>query len=114
MLLSSGDQLLLIEFMRPGLTLDEDHVSRTRKYVFALDEYLKNQTAISYKLENTYVIAEIPRERFLLDVISGLAKDKNIYFKNWDTLLNDAKKQYEEYLDLLKERNPTDLRISNL
>ena len=47
-------------------------------------------------------------------MISGLAKDKNIYFKNWDTLLNDAKKQYEEYLDLLKERNPTDLRISNL
>lgn len=114
MLLSSGDQLLLIEFMRPGLKLDEDHVSRTRKYVFALDEYLENQTAISYKLENTYVIAEIPRERYLLDVISGLAKDKNIYFKNWDTLLNDAKKQYEEYLDLLKERNPTDLRISNL
>jgi len=41
MVLSSGSSLLLIEFMRPGVKIDRDHLDRLNYYVIDVKKYIK-------------------------------------------------------------------------
>lgn len=99
--------------MRPGLKLDEDHVNRTKRYVYDIRNYLDAQSGNDKRLDEAYIIAEIPDDGYLIQITKEVISNR-IYFKNWDTLLQEAGKQYEEYLDILKQRNPEDPRISIL
>ncbi len=49
--LRSGDQLLIVEFMRPGLTADWDHLSRCRMYVNLFRDKLADNTQIGIDSE---------------------------------------------------------------
>jgi hypothetical protein len=46
--LSSGDTLLIIEFMRPGITLDMEHVQRFQRYMSEIRPAVQANTLLNY------------------------------------------------------------------
>ena len=113
--LSSGSSLLLIEFMRPGLEIDRDHLDRINYYVIDIRNSLKRETANTInRLEKAFVIADNRKDSELISTrIAQLEKD-NILIMTWDGLIRQALKQWEDHLELLKQRFPDDLRIQKL
>jgi hypothetical protein len=113
--LSSGDDLLLIEFMRPGLKLDRNHLSRLNDYVSDIRVMIAHETGLEIKqLSSAYVIADSrSNDIFIADKIIKYAKD-SIFMLTWDSLIAQAIKQWEEHLNVLKQNNYTDPRIQAL
>lgn len=113
--LSSDNSLLLIEFMRPGLKIDRDHLDRLGNYVSDIVVMLKHETGSRIKkLSGSYIIADERNDDiFINEKIQKLESD-NIYFLTWNNLINEAKRQWEEQLDILKQNNRTDPRIQAL
>lgn len=113
--LSSNTQLLLVEFMKPGLEIDIDHLTRINLYVTDIRNRLNKETGNPIKhLENAYVIADTKKDVQLVhSIIDQLAK-QGILVMTWDTLIEQSIKQWEEFLELLKSRNPDDKRIREL
>lgn len=113
--LSSGSTLLLIEFMRPGLRLNTEHLDRLNYYVMEIRNAIDSETGSTIKvLETAYIVADnFNDSKLIRDRIEQLKRD-NILFVTWDTLIGQSIKQWEEFLDLLKSRNPGDKRIQAL
>lgn len=113
--LASGSNLLLVEFIRPGLPLDEDHLDRINYYVIELTERMPKETGRAIlKLESAYVVSDVKKESTIMKKrIEQLEKD-NIFVMTWEGLIQQALKQWDEYLKLLKERHPNDKRIQDL
>jgi len=113
--LSSGDDLLLIEFMRPGLNLDRDHIDRLNNYVSDIRVLLAHETGSTLKhLSSAYIVADShDSDMFITKRIKKLEED-SILLLTWDTLISQAIKQWQEQLDILKQNNRTDPRIQAL
>jgi hypothetical protein len=116
LVLSSGENLLLIEFMRPGLPIDREHLERIFYYVDGIRKGLKKETGSRFKrIDSTYLITELKIDSDLFTTrIEQLSRDDNIFILSWDSLIEQAKNQWEEYLELIKQRNPNDKRIQDL
>ncbi|MDD5456571.1 MAG: ATP-binding protein [Candidatus Margulisbacteria bacterium] len=114
LVLSSGTQLLIIEFMRPGLEIDRDHINRFNDYVLDIKTALKANSGLRFNSVNGYLIADNTKiSPANIEKIDELER-KGLYALSWDLLLRRSIKQWEIYLDILKRRNPTDDRIKNL
>lgn len=113
--LSAGNQLLLVEFMRPGIEIDLAHLDRANYYVLDIRNRLAKETGnpIS-KLETAYIIADTKKDLELVHSRIDQLAEENILVMTWDTLIEQALKQWKEHLALLKARNPTDKRIQDL
>ena len=113
--LSAGCDMLLLEFMRPGLSIDQTHLDRINYYVMGIRNALDAETGNEIKtMTNAYVIADAKSDSALMRKRADqLAKD-NIWVITWDTLIANAIKQWQEHLDLLKNRHSSDARIQNL
>jgi len=112
--LSSGNQLLVLEFMRPGLTLDWDHISRCKRYINYIKEAMKSQTGSDFQQVSGYVIADnISSDDAVRHEILAMARD-GIVVSEWKTLLSDAKSSWQEYLEILAVRGNGDSRLKNL
>ena len=113
LILSSGKQLLILEFMRPGLTLDYDHVDRFNRYMNIIEEDVKSNSGLRFEIVSGYIVAD------KLDMKSGMStalktmKDNNRFAYDWATLLDKAKGQWKEFLDHIKERAPDDPRVKD-
>lgn len=114
MVLGAGNTLLLIEFMKPGLKLDGDHVTRLQRYVFDIRTQLAKSSGTRRHVDEAYVIAEVTPDEYICEQIKEIETTKRIYFKTWDILLADSLAEYREHLALLKSRNPDDPRIQVL
>lgn len=113
--LCSGNQLLIVEFMRPGLEIDLDHLERINLYITDIKNHLKRETGVSYSLETSYVIADSRKDEELVSSkIQQIKENNDIQFMTWNSLIEQAIKQWQEYLELIKERNPEDRRIQDL
>ena len=113
--LSSGSNLLLVEFIRPGIPLDKDHLDRINYYVLGIRRALKRETgAVIKNLDTAYIIADTERKsEDYLDRVHQL-KDESIFVLTWNSLIENSIKQWEEHLELIKQRNPNDKRIQDL
>jgi len=113
--LSAGSQLLLIEFMRPGLEIDLPHLDRANYYVLDIRNRLAKETGNPInKLETAYIIADTKKDLELVHSRISQLADENILVMTWGTLIEQALKQWQEHLALLKARNLTDKRIQDL
>jgi len=113
--LSAGDDLLLIEFMRPGLNLDRDHIDRLNNYVSDIRVMINHETGLTLKrLSSAYIVADSHvMDIFIAEKINKLKED-NIFVLTWDALISQAIKQWQEQLEILKENNRADSRIQAL
>jgi hypothetical protein len=114
LILSSGESLLILEFMRPGLTIDYDHVSRFQLYINSIKSALDAQTAHKFKSGNItgFLVADKINKSnaALLQTLKQYA-EHGMYTMEWKTLLAEAEAQWKDFFDVLIERSPKDDRI---
>ena len=112
--LSSGEHLLVLEFMRPGLKLDWDHVNRFERYVRLIRGNLRVNTGGRLKWATGYIVAdELHNRAELKDKIQALDKE-NMYALDWPTLFSNAIAQWKDFLVILAGRDPEDERLIGL
>jgi hypothetical protein len=114
LVLSSGNRLLVLEFMRPGLKIDWDHISRFERYVLEIRKVVGSRTAGRFRYVTGYVVADrISDEGAFNDKIQSLLRD-DMYANDWSGLLSNAKAQWKDFLDILVGRGGGDPRLKAL
>ncbi len=111
--LSSGGHLLIIEFMRPGLRIDWDHIQRFERYVLTIRETVRANTAGPFRDVTGYIVADqLARDSTAGAKLEQLSRD-GMYAMDWDTLFGRALHGWRQLLGILAVRTP-DARISEL
>lgn len=112
LVLASGEHLLILEFMRPGLTIDLDHIGRFETYVDTFRAHLESSTASRYNKVTGYLVADkiVTRNQVFIKKIKKLQED-GMETMTWVDLLSEAKRQWKEFLEHIAERAPEDQRI---
>jgi hypothetical protein len=114
LVLSSDKSLLVIEFMRPKLTIDSDHIDRFNNYVLYINAELQRQTSLPFKkVETGYLIADNYKATTFLQQKIEQLESRNLLVMDWDTLVNQAVVRWRDFLELIKGRSD-DPRIKNL
>lgn len=119
LVLSSGRQLLVIEFMRPGLTVDWDHIARYQRYMYVLRSLvIPNNRQVSddigYSSVSGLLVADnLGRPQGMERIINVLERD-DMGALEWRGLLSRAAAQWSEFLGVLVDRAPNDDRLSNI
>ena len=114
LVLASGNQLLVLEFMRPGLTADWDHVNRFERYVVTLRNALSVRTEMGYTNVSGLMVADkLERPVGFQDKLRMLRRE-GMEATDWPGLLAKAKKQWQDYFDILYSRAPDDDRMRSL
>ena len=112
--LASSEHLLILEFMRPGLTLDWDHVDRFDRYIRIMRDMITANTGADFNRVTGYIIADRLHTRpGLLSRIEALVPH-DMFAMDWPTLLRQAAAQWRDFLDILVMRNPRDERLQVL
>lgn len=112
--LSSGEHLLVLEFMRPGLNLDFDHVNRFSTYIYQIREKIETVTTSRFNRVTGYIVADgLDRKAGLKGLIKDMA-GKDMLATDWNMLLGEAVSEYREYLEILASRSPDDDRLKAL
>ncbi|MCA3027450.1 MAG: ATP-binding protein [Rhodocyclaceae bacterium] len=114
LVLSSGRQLLLLEFMRPGLALDRDHWNRFNEYMDIIQENVSANTALEFDIVTGYIVAdELAKKTGMKTAIENF-RDRDRFAVDWHVLLKEAEHQWKEFLEHVKERAPDDARVQAL
>jgi hypothetical protein len=112
--LSSGDQLLILEFMRPGLTVDRDHINRFQLYMDTLRARIGANTGLGFRSVLGVLVADRlhvrPQDR---GAIERMAKD-GMVCREWSVLLGEAENKWSDFLNILTTRSPDDARTQAL
>ena len=114
LVLASGRQLLVVEFMRPGLTADRAHVDRYQEYVDILRSKIVGNTEHEFEIVCGLLVADkLNRRAGMEGVLRRLARD-DMRAIEWGGLLGQAGEQWREFLDVLVARAPEDERLRAL
>ena len=114
LVLSSGRQLLVVEFMRPGLTVDREHVDRYQEYVDILRSKIVSNTDHDFDIVSGLLVADrLNRRAGMEGVLRRLAGD-DMKAIEWKGLLGQAGMQWKEFLNVLVARAPEDERLAAL
>lgn len=112
--LAGDDRLVILELMRPGLTVDWDHISRFERYVWTVRERLAANTGGRFRDADGYLIADrLNKKAGVLPKLKDLKKSR-MWAMEWETLLARAVAQWEEFLEVLRLRAPDDERLQAL
>lgn len=114
LVLASGDHLLILEFMRPGLKLNLDHLNRFDRYVRAIRVNLSANTAGRFNTATGCIVADgLEKDPVTLDKIKSM-KQERMFAMDWQTLFSEALAQWKEFLETLVSRAPDDERLKVL
>lgn len=112
--LRSGNTLLVVEFMRPGLTLDFDHASRCERYILRIRAATAATTALGITEVHGLIVADnLDRRGEMPEKLRALDQQK-ILAHSWATLLDGAASEWKELIDILVSRSPGDVRLRGL
>ena len=112
--LSSGEHLLLLEFMRPGLKLDWDHVDRFERYVRLVRSNVRSNTGGRFKRATGYIVADQLQSRAELEDKILALENEDMFALDWPTLFANAIAQWQDFLVILAGRDPHDERLQVL
>ncbi len=114
LVLSSGRDLLVVEFMRPQVTIDMDHVQRFERYMSEIRAAMVPGASTDFDRVNGLLVADglnqRPAVRTLVEEQRGLGR----MIMDWSYLLERAEAQWRDYLFLLRDRSPEDDRIQSV
>ena len=114
LVMSSGRQLLIVEFMRPGLIVDRDHINRYQEYIDVLRSSIAANTELRFGTVSGLLVADkLDRKRGMDETLKRLA-EADMKALEWEGLLRRAAAQWGEFLDILVSRAPDDDRLSTL
>ena len=114
LLLASGETILVLEFMQPEKKVDLDHISRFEYYVTTIRTHFQANTGQQFRNCVGYLVAsKLDQDPAILQMIDT-KKANNLFYLDWETLLVQAERQYEEFIEILRERAPEDARLKEL
>ncbi|RAG83788.1 hypothetical protein DN069_20325 [Streptacidiphilus pinicola] len=113
LVLSSGSQLLVVEFMRPGLKADWDHLNRYERYVTRLRTAVIASDSQFRMVTGLLVADHIDRAADVASKVQTL-RSQDMDATDWPGLLRQARRQWEAYFDILRDRAPDDSRMQQL
>ena len=114
LVLSSGRHLVLLEFMRPGLTLNGDHLERFNRYLNIIKEQIQANTALGFENLTGYLVADkLDKQPGMSESLRNM-KTIDRYAMDWTTLIAQAEHQWKEFLGHVKLRAPEDARVQNV
>jgi len=112
--LSSGNQILILEFMRPGLAINNDHLSRFMTYVNVISERLSVNSGAEFHHVTGYIIADRISKQPGMSLTIQQLQNSAMFALDWDNLLAKAQRQWTEFLKILADRDPEDERLQSL
>ncbi|MFP5231566.1 MAG: ATP-binding protein [Acidobacteriota bacterium] len=114
LVLSSGRQLLVLEFMKPGLTVDRDHLDRFEFYVQSIQTQLEANTGSRFKsVSGLLVCDKLSQNPVTMKKLASLAA-QGMQALDWQSLLSRAASRWKEFLVVLVQRAPEDERLTDL
>lgn len=116
LVLSSGRSLLVAEFMKPGVTLDYDHLNRFERYVRKIRTELRAATALGFdpdQVGGLIVADRLSRDADVIDKIQSL-KSEGMLANHWSGLLAQAAVNWRDYFEVLVGRGEDDERLRSL
>lgn len=114
LVLSSGNQLLVLEFMRPGVIVDRNHMNRFEEYIDILRTRIGVNTGLGFQTVGGMLVADKLHVRAHdRDHLVKMARDNKVCHE-WKVLLAEAEARWGEYLHILKARSPDDARTRAL
>jgi hypothetical protein len=114
LLLANGDHLVLLEFMRPGVTLDRDHLERFVQYVDEVRARISANTGGQFRRVTGRLIADnLTKSAGNMEFVRRNERD-DMYALEWEMLLAQAERQFNEYFEIMAERAPNDDRVRDL
>ena len=114
LLLSSGEHLLVLEFMRPGLALDEDHLNRCANYVSRIRADVKGLTGMPFTSVSGLIMADkIVSKPHMAEIIKVYSR-ADIRTVDWQSMIRNARAGHEEFLRILGSRAPDDERLQSV
>jgi hypothetical protein len=114
LVLASGDHLLVLEFMRPGITLDWEHLSRFEHYIRTIRGKIEPNTAGLFSRATGYAIADgLAKHPEITAKLRSLATEA-MYAMDWPTMFSRALSLWREFLEALADRDPDDERLQAL
>jgi hypothetical protein len=112
--LSSGPMLLVVEFMKPGLTIDLDHLLRWEMYVRTIAAEVKANSELGFETVHGLLIADnLAKKPAVVDKLESLRRE-NMRATDWPTLLARAASAWREHFKLLVGRGEEDDRLRKL
>ena len=112
--LSSGTSLLILEFMRPGITLDVDHVQRFERYISEIRPAIRENNALGFDKVLGYIVADNRGTRPVVSELIARMSAHDEYVMTWATLLASAESQWTDQMNLLELRSGEEPRIQAL
>ncbi len=111
--LSSGNHLLILEFMRPGVIADWDHINRFNRYVSILREKVTANASKFKRVTGLLVADKLERRAGVPGLLRQIRND-DMDAMDWNSLLGKARAQWREYFTILVSRAPDDERMQAL
>jgi hypothetical protein len=112
--LSSGHELLVLEFMRPGLTVDRNHIDRFQHYIDVLRSRIRANSSLQLTLVTGMLVADnLDRKPENANAIERMKQD-GMLCTEWRVLLPEAEAQWNQFLEILVDRAPDDSRVRAL
>lgn len=114
--LRSNDSLLIVEFVRPGRTIDVEHLNKCRLYLHAIRTKIRANTGLGInpdRIAGLVVADRIDKKAVTSEEIKALKKIDIDTF-DWSTLLEQSKRAWRDFLDIVRDRAPEDERIERL
>jgi len=112
--LASGHQLLVLEFMRPGLAIDWEHLQRFQRYIQIIRTKVQANTAGQFTTVTGYLVADgLTNDSALLAEIARMRRDE-MFAQDWSTLLGQSLNGWRDFLKILADRAGGDPRLKAL
>lgn len=112
--LRSNEHLLVVEFMRPGETADWDHLDRIERYVVNIRDLVESESALGITRVAGLVVADrLEKSGEVKKKIEQLAR-QDITAYSWPSLMKEAKRRWQDFLEILVQRAPDDPRLRDL
>ena len=109
--MSSGRHLLVLEFVRPGQTVDWDHLSRFERYVLTIRSAVTATTGAPFRDVTGYIVADnLDKKPDCSSKIKAMERE-DMYAFDWRALLAKAEAGWSEFLYILEARGGGDFRM---
>ncbi|NGP89188.1 ATP-binding protein [Fodinibius halophilus] len=109
-------QIVILELMRPGLSIDYDHVMRLNRYVTRVKTAIETKGTASefsgMNVKGILIADKRNNDPSLNETINNL--NTTLKTVTWDSLFETVQGRYKTYLDILKMKAPEDPRIKGL
>jgi len=100
--------------MRPGLTIDRDHLDRFAFYVDEIRTAVKANTGLGFRRVSGLLVADgLIKRASVSENLQRLAQD-DMNCLEWPALLSEAEAQWRDFLNAVRVRAPEDSRIKAL